>query len=215
MKSGLPQLTTIEKCFCTMKVHPGTLLLILLTWTAQETFCKGTSTDGIVSGKCDNVCENKWQIQYGKQWCDEYCKNTSGALVKVYLGAVMPKQVPVSFSWEFELCQDGKCVEAARLGSFGASQPPSVISKEGYFIRQTDVTRVLVEQGWSPEKQLTARMTSSTRKYVADNLDVKTLPEPVVIVGERSEVANGGGKVTLNPNQDRSSYGDLLDKYFS
>ena len=134
----------------------------------------------------------------------------------------MPKQVPVSFSWEFELCQDGKCVEAARLAILGkawllggASQPPSVISKEGYIIRQIDVTRVLVKQGWTLEKRLTARMTSSTRKYVAENLDVKTLPDPVVIVGERNEVANGGGKVTLNPNQDRSCYGDLLNKYFS
>ena len=147
--------------------------------------------------------------------------NNSGALVKVYLGPVMPKQVPVSFSWEFELCQDGKCVEAARLAILGAwlvggaSQPPSVISKDGYFIRQVDVTRVLVKQGWTLEKRLTARMTSSTRKYVAENLDVKTLPDPVVIVGERNEVANGGGKVTLNPNQDRSCYGDLLNKYFS
>ena len=210
MKSGLPQLTTIEKCFCRMKVHPGTLILILLSWTAQETFCKGTSASGIASGKCGNVCKD---ID-GKKYCEDYCKNNSGALVKVYLGPVMPKQVPVSFAWEFELCQDGKCVEAARLGSFGATQPPSVISKEGYFIRQTDVTRVLVAQGWSPEKRLTARMTSSTRKYVADNLNVKTLPEPVVIVGERMDVANGGGKLTLNPNQDRSSYGDLLDKYF-
>merc|ERR1712212_261968 len=202
---------TIEKCFCRMKVHPGTLILILLSWTAQETFCKGTSASGIASGKCGNVCKD---ID-GKKYCEDYCKNNSGALVKVYLGPVRPKQGPVSFAWEFELCQDGKCVEAARLGSFGATQPPSVISKEGYFIRQTDVTRVLVKQGWTPEKRLTARMTSSTRKYVADNLDVKKLPEPVVIVGERREVANGGGKVTLNPNQDRSSYGDMLHKYFS
>ena len=195
-----------------MKVHPGTLILLLLSWTAQETFCKGTTADGIARGKCGNVCTN---IGKGKQWCDDYCKNNSGALVKVYLGPVMPKQVPVSFNWQYELCQEGKCVKATKLGSFGATQPPSVISSKGYFIRQTDVTRVLVAQGWSPEKRLTARMTSSTKKYVADNLDVKTLPEPVVIVGNRREVANGRGKLTLNPNQDRSSYGDLLDKYSS
>merc|ERR1712172_193561 len=206
----------IEKCFFTMKVHPGTLILLLLSWTAQETFCKRTTADGIARGKCGNVCTD---IGKGKQWCDDYCKNNSGALVKVYLGPVMPKQVPLIFTWKFDLCQDGKCVEAAWIDEhgfmIGASQPPSVISKEGYFIKQTDVTRVLVEQGWSLEKQLTARMRSLTKKYVADNLNVENLPEPVVIVGKRMEVANGGGRLTLNPNQDRGFYGDLLDKYFS
>ena len=145
-----------------MKVHPGTLLLILLTWTAQETFCKGTTAGGIANGECGKVCKD---ID-GKQWCDYYCKNNNGALVKVYMGPVMPTQVPLSFNWDFELCQDGKCVEAARL-----------ISKGGFFIRQKDVTRVLVEQGWSPKKWLTARMTSSSKTYVADNFDVGTLPD--------------------------------------
>ena len=59
------------------------------------------------------------------------------------------------------------------------------------FIHFGWVTLPLVEQGWIPEKLLTARMTSSTRMYVADNLNVKSLPEPVVLV--RRQVRNGGG----------------------
>ena len=179
-----------------MRFYSG-ILLLLLSWTA---FCKGTTTGGIASGKCGNVCKD---ID-GKRWCDDYCKDGSGALVKVLIGPVLPLKVPASFSWEYELCQEGKCVWATNLGTFGGfgSQPPSVISRQGYFIRSTDVTRVLVEQGWSPEKLLTARMTSSTRQYVADNLDVKNLPEPVMLVGGRSQVHNGGGKLTLNPNED-------------
>ena len=182
----------------------------------------GTTWD-IAIGKCGNVCKH-----FNGITCDDYCKDNSGTLVKVYLGYVTPKQVPVSFDLDFELCQEGKCVLAShgqKVSKFGAPQPPSVISKEGYFIATTDVTRVLVEQGWTLdwilEKRLTARMTSSTRKYIADNLDVKTLPEPVVIVrncgkGWRMEVTNGANsKLILNPNQDQSCYGDLLREWTS
>jgi len=196
-----------------MKVYPGILLLLLLSWTAQETFCKGSSSGDIACGECGNICKN---IIKDREHCNEYCKLNNGTLVKVLIGPVLPYIVPVSGMAEFELCQEGKCVQAAEIGLFGGgkAQPPSVISKDGYFIRTTDVTRVLVAQGWSPEKTLTARMTNSTRRYVAENFDVKKLPEPVVLVGEYPEVINDGwGKLTLNPNEDRSHYGNLLDEW--
>ena len=60
---------------------------------------------------------------------------------------------------------------------------------------------MLVEQGWSPEKLLTARMTSSTRMYVADNLNVKSLPEPAVLVGERRQVRKNFKKHALFENK--------------
>ena len=91
-------------------------------------FLQGKYYWWLCKGKCGNVCKD---ID-GKRWCDNYCNHGSGALVKVLMGPVLPRKVPVTFSWEYELCQERKCVWGTKVGTFGASQPPPVISKEGY-----------------------------------------------------------------------------------
>ena len=111
-----------------------------------------------------------------------------------------------------ELCQDGKCVEAARIGTFGAAadkssrdyQEPPPIDDKNYFLRDTDVTAVVYEQGWTLEKTLEARMTDS----VLDNL-----PEPVVIVKELGGEGNmdmGKDTIILSPHENSHNYGNLL-----
>ena len=174
----------------------------------------------IACGKCGKL--PTYTHLTDRERYDAVCKNNRGALVKVAIGPVMPKSSP-SAMLEFELCQEGKCVEATRLGLFGANQQlTSVISKKGYFIRETDVTDVLVAQGWSIEKPLKARMTSKTRKFFERfNFDVKKFPEPILLVETYSEwlipggcSENNGCKMTLHPDEDRSHYGDLLDKYY-
>ena len=72
-------------------------------------------------------------------------------------------------------------------------------------VRDTDVTAVVDEQGWTLKKPLEARMTSS----VLDNL-----PDPVVIVKQLDE----GGKIKkeslfLSPTENPRRYGNLLKKY--
>ena len=105
-----------------------------------------------------------------------------------------------------ELCQDGKCVEAARVGTFGAPdyQEPPPIDDKNYFLRDTDVTAVVYEQGWTLEKTLEARLTTS----VLDNL-----PEPVVIVKELGREGNMDMEkdtIVINPQENSRSYGNLL-----
>ena len=96
------------------------------------------------------------------------------------VGVVMPKEAPTGIN-TFELCQEGKCVEAGTLGTFGApsksrfeaenSGSPQIDDKK-YFLRDTDVTAVVNKQGWSLKKPFVARMTKSV---------VGNLPDPVVI----------------------------------
>ena len=102
------------------------------------------------------------------------------------VGIVLPKEAPTGIN-TFELCQDGRCVEAGRLGTFGAksssandyqgSEPPRIDDKK-YFLRDTDVTAVVDKQGWSLKKPLVARMTRSV---------VGNLPDPVIIVHQLGE----------------------------
>ena len=105
-----------------------------------------------------------------------------------------------------ELCQDGKCVEAARVGTFGAPdyQEPPPIDDKNYFLRDTDVTAVVYEQDWTLKKPFEARMTDS----VLDNL-----PEPVVIVKELGGEGNMDMEkdtIILSPHENSRSYGNLL-----
>ena len=86
-----------------------------------------------------------------------------------------------------------------------------------------DIIAIMIAQGWNLEKPLTAEMTKSSRQ--CSNV-YWNLPEPVVVVAPQSwhtilrgavsmEVPEEKGKVILNPNEERSRYGDLLDKYSS
>ena len=132
-------------------------------------------------GKCGPVCQ---EID-GKNHCEKICSR-DGGLARLSVGVVLPKDAPTGIN-TFELCQDDKCVEAGRLGSFGTksssandyqqSEPPQ-IDKKKYFLRDTDVTAVVDKQGWTLKKPFVARMTSSV---------VGSLPDPVVILHQLGE----------------------------
>ena len=71
-------------------------------------------------GKCDKVCTKL----KGKRHCKELCADDSGALVKVFVGVVLPQVAPSGDS-TFDLCQGGECVEAGKVSTFGQ---PSTLS---------------------------------------------------------------------------------------
>jgi len=139
----------------------------------------------------------------------DLCQTKSGEIVKVKLGIVLPKAAP-SNSWEFNLCQNGKCVLGRSLGTFGELPDPiPPLGKKGYFLRETDVTDVMVEHDFDPDESLTGEMTNKTKSFANKYWD---LPEPVVIIVPHPD--NGGkGKVLIHPNEDRSRYADLLDDF--
>ena len=122
-------------------------------------------------------------------------------LVKVLVGVVLPHVAPSGVS-TFELCQDGECVKAGQVSTFGSTtkqaDKPSEqqIDENNYYIAETEVTAVMDKQGWTVEKDLEAKMTYSM---------VGNLPQPVVIVP--------GRRVILSPKEKRSHYGNLLDGY--
>ena len=147
-------------------------------------------------------------------------------------------------TWRFNLCQDGICVNATDHFVYGGGSgcdfktwPPEKYQKpapakntENYKMVEmrwgrgvVDIIAIMIAQGWNLEKPLTAEMTKSSRQ--CSNV-YWNLPEPVVVVAPQSwhtvgSLLWGGasikdkGKVILNPNEERSRYGDLLDKYSS
>ena len=130
-------------------------------------------------GQCGDAC----QEFHGKTLCEKICSTgePGGTLATVSVGVVLPKVAPSGMN-TFELCQGGECVEAGWLATFGAnttainndegSKLPEIDDKN-YFLRDTDVSAVLENQGWSLKKPLMARMTSSV---------VGKVPEPVIII---------------------------------
>jgi len=133
----------------------------------------------------------------------------------VSVGVVLPKEAPSGIN-TFELCQDDKCVEAGRLGTFGVksnsandyqrSEPPQ-IDKEKYFLRDTDVTAVVDKQGWTLKKPFVARMTKSV---------VDSLPAPVVMLhklGEEGDMDKKKTSLYLSPKEKPRRYGNLINGY--
>merc|ERR1711974_153215 len=163
-------------------------------------------------GKCGPVCQ---EID-GKNHCEEVCSSgePGGPLVRVSVGVVLPRVAPSGIN-TWELCQDGKCVEAGRLGTFGVratsnssneqgSEPPQ-INEKNYYLRDTDVTAVVHKQGWTLTKPFEARMTSSV---------VGNLPDPVVIVKKLDEEGKAEiEEVSLNPKENPRRYGNLIQNY--
>ena len=158
-------------------------------------------------GECGNVCK---EVK-GKKHCKELCTDVkSGAFVKTFVGVVLSKDSPSGVN-AFDLCQDGECVKASHVSTFGinskhADKPSEPrIDKENYKLTEVDVTAVMEKQGWTLKKDLTAKMTSTV---------MEGLPEPVVIL---KELGKGGkivqSKVVLSPKEKRSHYGDLLEEY--
>ena len=160
-------------------------------------------------GKCGSICQDIG----GKNHCEEIC--TSGEpgglpLVTVSVGVVLPRVAPSGIN-TFDLCQEGKCVEAGRLAPFGlratsnSSNDDPQIDDKRYFLRDTDVTAVVAKQGWTLTKPLEARMTSSV---------VGNLPDPVVIVKKLGEEGKPEvEEARLNPKENPRRYGNLLQKY--
>ena len=193
----------------------------------------------IAPGQCGNICDTN-KTRAG---CF-YCRTKSGELAKVFIAAVMPKHAN-SMTFRFNLCQDGKCVNATDHFSYGSGggchmnpwlpgedlKPAPAKNTENYKMVEmrgdsrdgVDIIAIMIAQGWNLEKPLTAEMTKSSRQ--CSNV-YWNLPEPVVVVAPQSwhtilrgavsmEVPEEKGKVILNPNEERSRYGDLLDKYSS
>ena len=164
-------------------------------------------------GKCGPVCQ---EID-GKDHCEEICSSgePDGPLATVSVGVVLPRVAPSGIN-TFELCQDGKCVEAGRLGTFGVRATsnssndyqitaPTQIDEKNYFLRDTDVTAVVDKQGWTLTKPFEARMTSSV---------VGNLPDPVVIVKKLGEEGKPEmEEASLSPKENPRRYGNLIKKY--
>ena len=160
-------------------------------------------------GRCGLVCR---RID-GKRHCEEICSN-NGVFARVSVGVVLPKKAATGIN-VFELCQDGRCVEAGRLVTFGAhsngkdsaGSEPAQIDKENYFLRDTDVTAVVTKQRWTLKKPFVARMTKSV---------VRNLPDPVVIhhqLGRKGNMDEEKISITINPEEKPRRYGNLIHGY--
>ena len=124
-------------------------------------------------GKCKKVCKN------------DYCKVVCAAdkdgtyFVKVHVGVVLNLVTPTGVH-TFSLCQEDKCVEEnGKVSTLGDTTDHTEISQEvlddkKFYIVETYVTEVMEKKGWSFQKPLVTKMTSS-------NLS-SNLPEPVVII---------------------------------
>ena len=183
---------------------------------SSSLFRSSSSSSLPKEGRCGPVCQ---KID-GKSHCEEICSSGQPGqpLARVSVGLVLPLVAPSGIN-TFELCQDGKCVEAGKLGTFGAptksnssgnedqgsEESPRIMDDKNYFLRDTDVTAVVDEQGWTLKKPFEARMKSSV---------VGNLPDPVVIVKQLGK----GGKIEkeslyLSPKENPRHYGNLIKKY--
>ena len=166
----------------------------------------------IPDGTCKNLCVD---VSGGKEYCEDVC-NSEGSMAKVSVGVIMPKKSPSGMN-VYDLCQDGKCVQAGSLGSFGDSANaklyegpnPPPINKETYSLRDTDVIATMIAQGWTLKKPLVARM-----KICVVGCD--NMPEPVVMyhqLGKDGHIDKNKTIITLNPKENPENYGNLLDEY--
>ena len=140
-----------------------------------------------------------------EEHCEELCADVKkpSKLFKVFVGVVLPKKAATAGVGAFELCQGGKCVKSGEVTTFGSTSktfdipPGSRTNGKDYYLRKTDVTRVVIEQGWTLDKELEAKM----RIIVVGNL-----PGPVVLVrkvGKDGTVE--GGDVIQSPKEKHSN----------
>ena len=156
-------------------------------------------------GKCGTVWD---KTSKGRSFSNDICLLRPGVFATVSVGVVVPRNAP-SGLWTFDLCQDGKCVEAGNVALFGATVEPHdnvlPIDDENFNLFERSVTEVIREQGWTLEKPLVAKTTSSI---------VGNLPQPVVILKEILDKGRyGPGNVTLSPGEKPGNYGNLLQRY--
>ena len=135
-----------------------------------------------------------------------------------HVGAVLPIMT-CSGSTKFQLCQNGECIDAAQIKTFGIDNPESVdllqiaglgewkVNSMTHFIAEYEVTDVLIEAGWSPDldTSLVARLFFGVLQKV---------PQPCVIIKElQDDNAYVPIIVTFHPEEDIDNYGDLIDSY--
>ena len=163
-------------------------------------FRSAATSDVPRHGKCGQVCSTR----RFKSYCEAVCATDKDgkSLVKVFVGVVLPKVAPSGIN-SFDLCQEGKCVNGGKVGTFGkttrhADNPSEAhVDGKNFYLTEVDVTEVMDKQGWSLKKQLEAKMTSSM---------VGNLPEPVVIF---KELGKGGKVVRRNATLSRNVHGAL------
>ena len=102
-------------------------------------------------------------------------------------------------------------MEAGNAALFGATMEPVdnvlPIDNKNFYLLESTVNDVMIKQGWTLEKPLVAKTTSSI---------VGNLPQPVVILKEILDKGRyGPGNVTLSPGEKPGNYGNLLQKYFA
>ena len=197
---------------------------LLLTANWITFLCRENSIGDIASEQVSSLasrrpgCFKFFDAHNGVE--EPLCKLNNGEIVQVLIGAIKPKLAP-RHDWIVNLCQNGKCVPADLFSTYDDSQwekfkhgiPPPPIGFKDYRLRDHNaeaVTNVVIEQGFDPNKLLTAWMTSSTKSFAKKYWP--ELPAPFVIL--RPYLPSGFGMVYLQPNEDKSRYGDLLNHYY-
>ena len=168
---------------------------------SEDSFKPGDKVEE--EGKCREVCKKK----YCKVACaaDKYGKH----YVEVLVGVVLPYVFPTG-DHTFSLCQEGKCVNAGEVSTFGDDTDQTEISSQEvldekkFSIIETEVTELMAKEKWSFKKPLEAKMTSSSLP--------SNLPDPVVIIKKIGKKDNQG-KVIFPPKDKQKRYGNLLDEY--
>ena len=156
-------------------------------------------------GKCGTVWD---KTSKGRSFSNDICLLRPGVFATVRVGVVVPRDAPTGYIM-FDLCQDGKCVEAGNAALFGATMEPVdnvlPIDNKNFYLLESTVNDVMIKQGWTLEKPLVAKTTSSI---------VGNLPQPVVILKEILDKGRyGPGNVTLSPGEKPGNYGNLLQKF--
>ena len=184
-------------------------------------------------GKCGEWCWQTKLPKKNITSCMDICvsKKEGNPVLRFFVGGVIPKMAG-SGSTLFQLFQDKKQAKTMKDGespskekkwifggsfdTFGRSspQPVNLLGKgrsarrkadsKNAVITELEVTNVLVEEDWSPDKPLIARLLSGI---------LKDVPQPLVIVKELRSDLWVPVLVTLNPSESIDNYGDLLVPY--
>ena len=125
---------------------------------------------------------------------DEKCINFN---VRLSVGIIYPKQPAPYGSHHFELRQGEKCVKAGMITPLGPRVNPNISSEEvindkNFTVLTRERTNVMVEQAWSIEKPVLAKMTCWDGKGFSQDQGLNIpwsetgLPEAVVILEWRT-----------------------------
>ena len=185
--------------------------------TGRDMFTQGRGTVRSPEiGKCGEWC---WKVNLQNRHisCTDICvgKENQHPALKVFVGGVLPKMVS-SGSTLFQLHQDEKWIDAGSFFTFGRRFSRSVnllrrrswvrhaVDSTTHYIAELEVTNVLIEEGWSAEEPLVARLVSGV---------LRNVPQPLVIVKELHNDIWIPTTVNLHPAERADSYGDLLSTF--